>query len=129
MRQAFDYDKLHPKARDAFRLLTERLAEGHETGHTHTLFRPFEGYRSPEDQIGLVKRGVSKAGPWQSAHNYGLAVDYVPWTLSGWDWDDPTHDWKYLDDVVLTRGLLRPIRWDRPHVEHPVWRSVSRQLV
>jgi hypothetical protein len=34
------------------------------------------GYRAPSTQISLVASGASRAGPCQSYHNYGLAVDF-----------------------------------------------------
>lgn len=47
--------------------------------------------RSNEVQADLKARGVSKAGPGQSPHNYGLAVDIVHgrrhWELNGAEWD------------------------------------------
>ena len=83
------------------------------------------------EQISLMKRGVSKAKPWQSAHNYGLAVDFVGWNLSaGWNWLPADHnDWKVIGDIANNLGLLRPIAWDKPHVEHPLWTSIKERLV
>lgn len=42
-------------------------------------FKIFETYRSPERQVILKKKRpkVTNAGPWQSMHQYGLAVDFV----------------------------------------------------
>lgn len=128
-RRPFNLNELHPKARDVFGLLTHRLAEAHEVGGIRTLFRPFEGYRTPERQRFLLEiERTSKADAWQSSHQYGLAVDYVPWMDGHWSWHE-AHDWDGLDTIVAQVGLLRPIRWDRPHIEHPIWRSISRQLV
>lgn len=128
-RRPFNLNELHPKAREVFGLLTARLAEAHASGASRTLFRPFEGYRTPERQRFLLTiEKTSKADAWQSAHQYGLAVDYVPWMDGRWDWHDG-HDWDALDAVVHNCGLVRPIRWDRPHVEHPIWRSIKRQLI
>lgn len=128
-RRPFNINELHPKCRDVFGLLTARLAEGYEVGGIRTLFRPFEGYRTPQRQAHLLRvEKTTKADAWQSAHNYGLAVDYVGWVDGKWSWHDDL-DWDGLDTMVAQCGLLRPIRWDRPHVEHPIWRSISRQLV
>lgn len=128
-RRPFNANELHPKAREVFGLLTHRLIEGFEVGGIDTLFRPFEGYRTPQRQRHLLTvEKTTKADAWQSAHNYGLAVDYVPWVDGKWSWDE-NHDWNGLDTIATQLGLLRPIRWDRPHIEHPIWRSVSRQLV
>lgn len=130
MRKPYDANKMHPKAREVFGLLTHRLEQGFTGGFTTSWFRPFEGYRAPEDQTALVRRGVSKAGPWQSAHNYGLAVDFVAWDADkqAWSWAEE-EDWKFLKEAAIGCGLVHPISWDRPHVEHPIWRAISRQLV
>ncbi|MBI5457767.1 hypothetical protein HY971_03515 [Candidatus Kaiserbacteria bacterium] len=41
-------------------------------------------YRPPEAQVALVKSGASKAGPCQSYHNYGLAVDFNNTSRISW---------------------------------------------
>ena len=86
-----------------------RLLEGHSGGHTKTLFRPFEGLRTNERQAFLLTQGTTKAGPWRSAHNYGLAVDYVPWVDGKWSWDDG-HDWDFLRDVAVNFGGIMPLK-------------------
>lgn len=126
-RTPFSYDLLHPKVRQSFQILEIRLQEGHSGGFTKTLFKPFEGYRTPQHQLAAKVRGVSKAGPWESAHNYGLAVDFVPWVDGKWSWDGD-HDWDFLRDCATNRGLLNNISWDRPHVEHVLWREVRQRL-
>lgn len=40
-------------------------------------------WRTPERQAELLAKGVSKAGPWRSPHQYGLAVDIIHASL-GW---------------------------------------------
>lgn len=127
-RLAFNPAHLHPKARPLFDVITMRLIEGHNGGHTKTLFRPFEGLRTNERQAFLMTQGTTKAGPWRSAHNYGLAVDYVPWVDGKWSWDDG-HDWRFLHDVAVNFGGIRLIAWDKPHVEHPIWHAVRRHLI
>lgn len=127
-REPFSYERLHPKARQLFQVITFRLMEGHSGGHTKTLFRPFEGFRSNERQLHLLNvEKTTKAGPWSSAHNYGLAVDYVPWVDGKWSWGDG-HDWRFLHDVAVNFGGMHQIAWDKPHVEHPIWHAVRRQL-
>ena len=113
--------------------MSDRLEQAYRSGASPTLFKPFEGYRDPQQQLALVKRGVSKARPWQSAHNYGLAVDYValsdPKSLSSWSWDNG-HDWDGLRVVATNLGLIcEVIEWDRPHVVSPIWCSIRRQLL
>lgn len=39
--------------------------------------RVFQGYRSPKEQQRMKDRGVSRAGPGQSPHQYGCAVDMI----------------------------------------------------
>lgn len=128
-RLPFSYDALHPKVRQSFQLLEIRLAEAYAAKATPTLFKPFEGYRPPEAQTALLRQKRTKAGPWESAHNYGLAVDFVPWhPESGWSWTGP-HDWDCLRECATNRGLLNTIQWDRPHVEHSIWIAVRSHLI
>lgn len=129
-RKPFNINQLHPKARDVFGLLAHRLEEGWKDGHTVSWFRPFEGYRSPEDQIALVAKNTSKAGPWQSGHNYGLCVDFVAFDpeTNRWSWD-PNEDWEYLQRAAMGAGLISRLKWDRPHVEHPIWLQIERHLI
>ncbi len=51
-----------------------------------------EGYRSPERQAELMGAGqATRAGAWQSCHQYGLAVDSAPMRDGRlqWDMSDP----------------------------------------
>lgn len=133
--QPFDLAKLHPKAQGSFRLMTSRLKEAWAAGLAPAVFLPFEGYRPPERQLTLLAEGTTKARPWQSAHNYGLAVDYVPYQMKGetdrgWRWPDANWEgWRYLQEVANASGLMVPITWDKPHVEHPIWTAVKGHLV
>ena len=131
-RQPYRNSELHPKAREIFATLAFRLEEAYKAGNTPTLFKPFEGFRSPERQDFLFVAKSTKARGWQSAHNYGLAVDFVPLSdpknLSSWSWDGP-HDWDTLKYWANQLGLISTIAWDKPHVEHPIWASIKRQVV
>lgn len=132
-RQPYRNSELHPKAREVFALLAHRLEEGYRNGNTPTLFKPFEGFRTPERQDFLYTVEKStKAKGWQSAHNYGLAVDFVPLSdaknMSSWSWEGP-HDWAFLNYWATQLGLSNTIVWDRPHVEHPIWSAIKRQVV
>ena len=69
----------HPNTVDEFRQLAEMLEWGYENHKTETRFGVFETWRNPIRQEALLRRGNSKAGAWQSSHQYGMAVDYVPW--------------------------------------------------
>ena len=134
---------LNPKVQAVFAQLHDALISAHKAGETETLFEPFEGFRFPATQAKLVTAGTSKAGPWQSAHNYGLAVDFVarlqpdgsnplPGTVltagAKWSWLD-THDWPFLKKTSERFGLSVPIKWDRCHVEHPLWRTIRRFVI
>lgn len=126
-------DDLHPKFIGIFENLKQRLISGYETGVTKTRFEVFETYRSFERQDYLFSVRTTKARGGQSAHNFGLAVDFVPRV------DDPTkdgfvlhwswslhHDWAFLQKVAAECGLenqSKNLRWDKPHVQVPHWRS------
>lgn len=128
-RELFNYERLHPKAREHFRNLSTRLRLLHERGNIETLFLPFEGFRGPERQNYLFHvEKTTKAKAWQSAHNYGLAVDYVAFENGKWSWDQ-RHDWAGLKAAAVNSGMLVPIAWDKPHVEHPIWFQVKSALV
>lgn len=89
-------------------------------------FQLFETYRSPERQEGLPSSST-KAGPWESAHQYGLAFDMAGFVNGKWSWDQSL-PWAELKPIALKTGLLMPLRWDLGHVEHPVWKKVRRAL-
>jgi hypothetical protein len=92
-------------------------------------------YRSPEEQARLYAQGrstegviVTKAKPWQSAHQYWEAADFCHKTLG---WNVPMEYWDQLERVVkaveaeyrvdLTGGY--EWEWDRAHVEIKHWRE------
>lgn len=119
---------IHPKCRTHFQMLESNLMRAYMNGETKSLFVPFTGYRAPQAQTALVEAGTSKAHPWESAHNYGMAVDFVPWRggeRNQWTWDDK-EDWDFLDRCATQTGLYRPIKWDRPHIEHPLWNVIKK---
>lgn len=105
----FDEIKLlHPRVRAKFAALTEELSK-------HG-FRVFETWRSPQRQATLLGRS-SKADAWQSAHQYGLAADFVRYTNS-WDWSG---DYTIVRRIARGYGLDAPILWDPGHVQPPNW--------
>ena len=111
-----DLKLLHPKAFTAFWNLTEKL-EG-------TPFRVFETYRSPDRQDALFKKGTTKALRYQSAHQFGLAVDYVPYINGKWEWDADPYTWETLHTHARECGLELGPDWDPGHIEHPLWRVI-----
>lgn len=93
----------------------------------------FETWRSGTRQLKLLAAGTTKTS--LSAHNMGLAVDFVPVCRSTGHWFWERSDagvearWDLLDSAVATMPILsKPIAWDRPHVEHRNWNAI-RKLV
>jgi hypothetical protein len=121
---------VHPNTYKAFNDLYEVLLTGHKKGETYTLFAPFETYRTPLRQAELFnqKEKVTNARAWESAHNYGLAVDFVPKLNGQWSWSED-HDYAYLREKAEEHGLFVPIRWDPCHVVHPIWYSINMHLI
>lgn len=123
---------LHPQAIDQFRQLALFLRDGYRSGKSKTHFIAFDGWRSPAKQQALYHQTppVTKVKPFESAHQYGLAVDFVPWIAQGddkgWSWA-PEHDYEFLSRSAKRYGLWVPITWDRVHVEHPLWKKIRRQ--
>lgn len=119
--------------RQPTQLLAIRLEDGYRAGLIPELFRPFEGYRSPQRQVEMLESKTSKAGPFESAHQYGLAVDFVPvknGKENAWHWPEADAPcWDFLRANAVNRGLLNDISWDRPHIEHPLWRDIRRSVI
>ena len=137
IRRPFAVSDLHPEVREQFSALTEALVWAYQTDRTQFRFEPFEGFRTAERQNHLFTEGTSKARAWQSAHQFGFAVDYVPRILRGigdnarweWHWPEAEHDdWEILAELATDAGLRTPIGWDKPHVEHPFWREITNSL-
>ena len=122
------WDSLHPIARGPFIALANDLHFRWSTGLLGVWFRPFELVRSPERQLAVFKDGKSKARPWESAHQYGLAVDFVPFVRGKFSWAVSSKDWDDLRNAAHARGLLNDIAWDRAHVEHPAFARVREAL-
>lgn len=127
MRTPFSLGDLHPLMRGPVTQLLPLLNAAHARGALPN-FRPFEGYRSPEEQRRVLLDGTSKAGAWQSAHQWGLAVDFVPYIDGRWTWDVPEADWTMMHRIARQVGLVAPINWDKPHLQHPRWESARAAL-
>ena len=119
-----DLDHLHPAMARRVRGLIARLeAEG-------VPMRVFETYRDPDRQAHLELEGsASKAGAFQSAHQYGLAADFAMFHPHGahgeWSWppaDAPI--WDRLHACAYDAGLTAPISWDPGHISWPDWRKL-----
>lgn len=136
-RRPFSIAELHAEVRGQFSALTQDLVTAYETNSTEFRFEPFEGLRGPDRQNHLFAERTSKASAWQSAHQFGLAVDFVPKILKfgpeddigrwHWYWPDASHgDWVILGELAEKHGLKRDIDWDKPHVEHPHWKAIRK---
>lgn len=102
---------LHPIWREEVHAFLAEVAN--MTDH----FMLFEGYRSPQrqDELYNERPKVTHAYRWQSAHQYGLAIDVVPYP---WSWSDQ-HDWEGMRQLAMRKyGFLCPLVWDKPHIEH-----------
>ena len=122
------FDLLHPKAKQQFIELYNDLSARYRSGQIRTQFEPFETYRYPQRQLIMIQKGTSKAKPFQSAHQYGLAVDFVPRRTEGghtfWSWAD-SEPWGLLKEIAGHHGLAVPIDWDKAHVQHPLFDQIK----
>ena len=136
-RRPFAFDDLHAEVRWQFSALTEDLALAYQADATEFRFEPFEGLRSPDRQNNLFTEGTTKARAWESAHQFGFAVDFVPKRLQfkpgesegrwNWYWPPVEHDdWKVLAELAAQHGLAATIKWDPGHVEHPFWKQMRK---
>ena len=95
----------------------------------HLGLRPFETYRTDDEQLRVFNLGMSKARPGDSPHQWGLAVDFVPWDGQKFHWPKSTDGiWKAMHYIVDTYGQLSyksgpDIPWDSPHVQVVNWRA------
>lgn len=139
-REPYNFTILHPVMKpralalaSAMRTKPFALKDGGEA-----IAAPFEGFRHPLRQHHLLTATKStKAGPWQSAHQYGLAIDFAGLQVidgrivpNSWTWDFRGDDvWVALKREAAVCGLNIPIAWDKGHVIHPVWFEVSKLLL
>lgn len=112
----------------------------------HDMLRSFER----QAKLFALGPGVTRAGPGESAHNWGRAADFIldvhrldvrtrPWTNprtkvtrmypDAWDNDTPAAaaTWVRFGEAAEELGLTWGGRWRRPvdvpHVEDPLWRA------
>ena len=113
---------LHPFFREKVEALLDKLSLG------GLPFRVFEGFRSPQRQHYLFEQGrtrpgtiVTKARPWTSYHQYGLAADFVLHVDGRWSWDtsgDNSQMWTRLHELAR-ENQLTPLSWELPHLQLP----------
>ncbi len=117
------------RLKDVHPLLASKVrAMANELAAEGVMIRVTQGLRSWADQERIYQQGrsspgpiVSNAKPGQSYHNYGLAVDVVPMTPLGPDWDTSHPVWKRIIEVGISLGLESGATWrtfkDYPHFQ------------
>lgn len=97
----------------------------------------YEGYRTPERQQELYDQGrgnpgriVTNARPWQSFHQYRLAIDWVPLKpylkVKGMYEADWTNDSVYNQSREIAEPLgLKALSWEQPHLQDARYESWS----
>jgi len=109
---------VHPSLEAPLGLLRARLAK------RGVQLKVLETDRAPERQTALYAQGrtapgkiVTHARAYESAHNWGLALDVVPVP-------DTPANWKLLraEAAKLGFGLLG--EWDPGHLQHPAWPTI-----
>lgn len=91
-------------------------------------FRVTQGLRTWSEQAALYAQGrttpgkvVTNAAPGYSYHNFGMAVDLVPMTDLGPDWNVTHPTWQRLIQVGESVGLVSGSVWrtfpDFPHFQ------------
>ena len=123
-----NWEEVHPVARGQFIALANDLHVAYGQGILKTLFLPFEGFRTPVRQQILFDQKKSRARPWFSAHQYGMAVDFVAKVNGRWSWIDPSINWDELRRCARARGLMNDLDWDRAHVQHPAFGELQEAL-
>ena len=92
------------------------------------LLRVFESIRPPSRQNALYAQGrdrakpdygrtVTKARAYQSAHQFGLAVDLVFFVRGKWTWEEPFPGaWDRLHAAARGCGL-EALSFEKPHLQ------------
>lgn len=117
-------DKVHPELANRIGTLLDNLTQ-------HGLqVEVVQGLRTFAEQDGLFAQGRTRPGPvvtrargGQSNHNYGLAVDLVPFTNGQPNWNAPLGVWTTIGSEAEKLGLEWGGDWkkfvDKPHVQLP----------
>lgn len=90
--------------------------------------------RTHEEQAALYAKGrtspgpkVTYAKPGESAHNHGLALDFVPLLDGKPDWRAGSLEYKKAVQLAEARGMESASKWTRfkewPHLQEPNWRA------
>lgn len=117
-------DKIHPELANRIRALLDALTQ-------HGLqVEVVQGLRTFAEQDALFAQGRTRPGPvvtrargGQSNHNYGLAVDLVPFNNGQPNWNAPLGVWTTIGSEAEKLGLEWGGDWkkfvDKPHVQLP----------
>lgn len=113
---------IHPRLADLVRKMALDLSLQGIT------IRVVQGLRTWEQQKALYDQGRSEPGkvvtnaePGHSYHNFGLAVDVVPMTPLGADWNSSHPVWQKIIFAGKAQGLVDGAEWrtfpDFPHFQ------------
>jgi len=83
------------------------------------------GYRTPDEQERLYRKGITRARAWESAHNYGLAVDmaWISNKTGKISYNTPGF-WPWLHEQAKPLGLVS-LAGDATHLQlEQAWRYV-----
>src|SRR5919206_4540112 len=117
-------DKVHPALATRIQALLDTLAQN------GLQVEVVQGLRTFAEQDGLFAQGrtkpgmvVTRARGGQSNHNYGLAVDLVPFNNGQPNWNAPLGVWTTIGREAEKLGLEWGGDWrkfvDKPHVQLP----------
>lgn len=116
------YTNMHPTLE---KLLKELTIKCRQDGFA---VRVIEKDRSAERQATLYNQGrttdgaiVTHARAYESAHNYGLAVDVTPLPTTDLNWQRLRLHAKHLGFGVIGE-------WDRGHLQHASWPGILNLL-
>ncbi len=116
--------------RPDFRALVDRWLSGLDASGIEQIITCT--LRSPQEQEALYSQGrtlpgpiVTKARAGESAHQYGLALDFVIVRNGKPDWSGDSPAWDQAIEIAERCGMqsLRPM--ESAHLQHPDWKALS----
>jgi len=116
--------KVHPELARRIRIAIENLAKA------GIQIEVVQGLRTFAEQNALFAQGRTKPGPvvtnargGQSNHNFGLALDVVPFTDGKPNWNAPNSIWMAIGGEAEKLGMEWGGNWkkfiDKPHIQLP----------
>jgi peptidoglycan LD-endopeptidase CwlK len=116
--------KVHPELARRVRMVIENLAKA------GMQIEVVQGLRTFAEQDALFAQGRTKPGKvvtnargGQSNHNYGLAVDVVPFANGKPNWNAPNNIWVAIGTEAEKLGMEWGGNWkkfiDKPHIQLP----------